>query len=170
MLSRTKYVLQPAPPCPPRQPLLAGAGAVTPHPAHFAPGWPTLASGCQDGLWVVLGAPRGKEPGARWPAGGIGRVADRWPLTTTQEASWGVAGLRYVQPMVKQPVQKAAVAARVAVALDEGHELIDFGGSEGFAVVPHFVQCLKRWTACNARNGVRGVPSHETFGRQMSTP
>jgi hypothetical protein len=71
--------------------------------------------------------------------------------------------------MVKQQVQKAAVAARVAVAFDEGHELIDFGGSEVFAVVPHFVQCLKRWTARNARNGVRGVPRHETFGRQMSS-
>jgi hypothetical protein len=46
--------------------------------------------------------------------------------------------------MVKQPVQKAAVAARVAVALDEGHELIDFGGREVFVVVPHVVQWLKR--------------------------
>jgi hypothetical protein len=42
------------------------------------------------------------------------------------------------------PVQKAAVAARVAVAFAEGHELIDFGGREVFAVVPHCVQCLKR--------------------------
>jgi hypothetical protein len=71
--------------------------------------------------------------------------------------------------MVKQQVQKAAVAARVAVAFDEGHELIDFGGSEVFAVVLHFVQCLRRWTARNARNGVRGVPRHETFGRLLSS-
>jgi hypothetical protein len=65
-------------PAPPQRPAATGCVAVTPHPANFTRECPTLASGCQDGLLVVLGGPRAKERGARWPAG----VARRWPFNT----------------------------------------------------------------------------------------
>ncbi len=67
-------------PAPPQRPAAAGFVAVTPYPSHFARECPTLASGCQDGLLVVLGGPRAKERGSRWPAG----VASRWPLNITR--------------------------------------------------------------------------------------
>jgi hypothetical protein len=45
------------------------------------------------------------------------------------------------QAMLAYQQQQAAVAGPVAAALDSGHELIDLGGSEMFAVVHHFVYC-----------------------------
>jgi hypothetical protein len=115
MLSYTNHILQPTPCrahiahrarawCHPTGAAVASAIPMTPRPANFAPGCPTLASGCQD-CGSVWGPRVGKSQAL---VGRRGCWEGRWQVArnTAQEAQGDVAGLRHLPPRARHQEQE----------------------------------------------------------------